>query len=66
MFDDEVFEFDVCVSERGAGRWELGEEKTCGLEVECMNVQMFELGVFQFDVCVRWELWDNMFACSYV
>ena len=49
MFDDEVFEFDVCVCERGAGRWGLGE-KTCGLEVECMNVQMFELGVFQFDV----------------
>ena len=55
MFDDEVFEFDVCVCERGAGRWELGE-KTCGLEVECLNVQMFDVEVFQFDVCVRWEL----------
>ena len=65
MFDDEVFEFDVCVCERGAGRWELGE-KTCGLEVECLNVQMFDVEVFQFDVSVRWELGDNMFACSYV
>ena len=54
----------MCVCERGAGRWELGE-KTCGLEVECLNVQMFDVEVFQFDVCVRWELGDNMFACSY-
>ena len=55
-----MFEFDFECARDVSG------EKTCGLEVESLNVQMFDVEVFQFDVCVRWELGDNMFACSYV
>ena len=37
MFDDEVFEFDVCLN------WEMGGEKRHVVsKLKCLNVQMFE------------------------